>query len=110
MRDADLEKLLREMRAETFRPPEELLRRTRRRLFAPPLLRASLFVSLSLLTLGWLAVIIALLSPDLATEVKVAIASAGLAAWGSTLIGLIAARGALIPFLRLLDATASGKT
>ena len=103
MSDAGLERMLREMGRDEFHPSAALLQGTRRRLHATPLLRASLFVSLSILTLGWLAIIVALLSPGVSAQIKACLLSCGLAAWGGTLIGLVAARDSLVHFLRLLD-------
>jgi len=103
MREQEIEKLLGEMSREEFYPSADLLQRTRQRLYATPLLRVSLFVSLGVLTLGWLAVMVALLSPDVSPQIKLVLTSCSLAGWGGTLIGLVAARNALVPFLRRLE-------
>jgi hypothetical protein len=105
MDDRELNALLAMIGKEEYRPSVAVLEAARQRLYRAPLLRAGLFASLLIQSFIWMAAIVALLSPAVAPEVKLALLFAGLAVWGCILVVLVAVRGPLAPLLARLDAS-----
>ncbi len=107
MDERELEALLAAIGREEYVPSERLLRATTERVRGTRLLRAVVFLSLCLHLATSCVVAYILLSPDVATIVKIYVAAGAVALAAATVMVTVAAREQVAGFFRQLECAVS---
>lgn len=105
MDERELEAILAAIGREEFVPSERLLRATTERVRGTRLLRAAVFLSLGLQLGACCIVACILLSPDVATIVKIYVATGSVALGAAAVIVAVAAREQVAGFFGQLEGT-----
>lgn len=106
MRDQELDRILREVVGESQSPCPELVERTKKRLRGQRLVLFTFAACLAILTVGWVATSLVLLSPKIELPVRVLVAAIALGLTGGTAMFMTAARTSVASFFRQLEVSA----